>query len=230
VRGGPRRPGRLIWTQAGYDGNGEGVLVRSLTHRRAAWLVALPVATASWLNAHCLAYVLVPPAGGEHMHHHVEGGHTYFWSTPVLIAALVTILAAGLVLCVGAGLRGGAAGLAPPALLFALLPPLGFVVQEHVAELLRAGSLPTDLIAEPTFLTGLALQLPFAVAALLLCRCLYALGYGLGRFLARRLAVTIQVPALAPSVHRRPTSVTLIPPSVLALGHGSRAPPAPARP
>jgi hypothetical protein len=215
---------------SGVHETGEAVLVRSLTQGRAAWLVALPVATASWLNAHCLAFVLVPPAGGEHMHHHVEGGHTFFWSAPGLIAALVTILAAGLVLCVGEGLRGGTGGLAPPALLFALLPPLGFIVQEHVEELVRAGSLPTELIAEPTFLTGLALQLPFAVASLLLCRCLYALGYGLGRFLARRLAVTARVPALVPSVHRRPTSVTLIPPSVLALGHGSRAPPAPARP
>lgn len=206
----------------------EGVPVRSLRQRRAVWLVALPVATASWLNAHCLAFVLVPPAGGEHMHHHAEGGHTYFGSTPVLIAALVTVLAAGLVLCVGEGLRGGTARPGPPVLLFALLAPLGFVVQEHVEELVRSGSISGDLITEPTFLTGLALQLPFAVAALLLVHGLYALGHGLGRFLASRLAVSTRVHGVAPSVHRRPAPVTLIPPSVLALGHGSRAPPAPA--
>jgi hypothetical protein len=201
-----------------------------MRQRRAAWLVALPVATASWLNAHCLAFVLVPPAGGEHMHHHADAGHTYFASKPVLIAALITVLAAGLVLCVGEGFRGGTGRLGPPALLFALLPPLGFVVQEHVEELVRSGSLSGDLITDPTFVTGLALQLPFAVAALLLCRGLYALGYGLGRFLARRLAVATRVQSQAPSVHRRPVSVTLIPPSVLASGHGSRAPPAPACP
>lgn len=204
--------------------------VRSLRQRRAAWLVALPVATASWLNAHCLAFLLMPPEGGEHMHHHADGGHTYFGSTPVLIAALVTVLAAGVVLCVGEGLRGGTARPGPPVVVFALLPPLGFVVQEHVEELVRSGSITGDLVMEPTFLTGLALQLPFAVAALLLCRGLYALGYGVGRFLASRLAVATRVHNLAPLVHRRPTSVTLIPPSVLALGHGSRAPPAPARP
>lgn len=164
------------------------------------------------------------------MHHHADGGHTYFGSTPVLIAALVTVLAAGVVLCVGEGLRGGTARPGPPVVLFALLPPLGFVVQEHVEELVRSGSITGDLVMEPTFLTGLALQLPFAVAALLLCRGLYALGYGVGRFLASRLAVATRVHNLAPLVHRRPTSVTLIPPSVLALGHGSRAPPAPARP
>lgn len=164
------------------------------------------------------------------MHRHAEGGHTYFGSTPVLIAALVTVLAAGLVLCVGEGLRGRTGGLAPPALLFALLPPLGFVVQEHVEELIRSGAVPADLITEPTFLTGLALQLPFALAALLVCRGLYALGYGLGRFLARRLAVATRVQSLAPPVHRRPASVALVPPSVLALGHGSRAPPLTVRP
>jgi hypothetical protein len=181
------------------------------------------------VNAHCLAFVLVPPAGGEHMHHHAEGGHTYFGSTPVLIAALVTVLAAGLVLCVAEGVRG-TARLSPPAVLFALLPPLGFVVQEHLEDLIRSGSLSSALITEPTFLAGFALQLPFAVAALLLCRCLYTLGYGLGRLLARRVAVPTRVHGLAPPVHRRPARVTLIPPSVLALGHGSRAPPAPACP
>jgi hypothetical protein len=188
------------------------------------------VATASWLNAHCLAFVLMPPTGGDHMHHHAEGGHAYFGSMPVLVAALVTVLAAGLVLCVGEGLRGRTRGLGPPALLFALLPPLGFVVQEHVEELVRSGSLSSHLITEPTFLTGLALQLPFAVVALLLCRGLYGLGYGVGRFLARRLAVATCVHGLALQVRRRPACVTLTPPSVLALGHGSRAPPVTARP
>ena len=164
------------------------------------------------------------------MHHHAETGHTYIASTPVLIAALVTVLAAGLALCVGEGIRGRIGGFGAPALLFGLLPPLGFIVQEHVEELVRSGSLSGGLITEPTFLAGLALQLPFAVAALLLCRALYALGYGLGRFLAGRLAVATRIRTLAPSVQRRPASATLIPPSVLALGHGSRAPPVPGCP
>jgi hypothetical protein len=197
-----------------------------MRHTRASWLVALPVATASWLNAHCLAYVLAPPAASAHMHHHAEGGHTYLGSTPVLIAALVTVLAVGLVLCAGEGLRGRTGGLGPPALLFALLPPLGFVSQELIADLVRSGSLSAGLFTEPTFVAGFALQLPFAVAALLLCRGLYALGYGLGCFLAARLAVTTRAAGPAPATHRRPVSVALIAPSVLAQGHGSRAPPA----
>jgi hypothetical protein len=201
-----------------------------MRQRRAAWLVALPVATASWLNAHCLAYVLVPPAASEHMHHHAEGGHAYIGSAPVLIAALLTVLAAGLVLCAGEGLRGRTGGPGPPVLPFALLPPLGFVAHSHIEDLLRSGSFSAGLIAEPTFLAGFALQLPFAVAALLLCRGLYAIGYGLGRLLAAPLAVATRTSDHAPATHRRPVSVSLIPPSVLAQGHGSRAPPAPACP
>ena len=197
-----------------------------MRQRRVAWLVALPVATASWLNAHCLAYVLVPPAASEHMHHHAEGGHAYIGSAPVLIAALATVLAVGLVLCAGEGLRGRTGGLGPPALLFALLPPLGFVSQELIEDLVRSGSLSAGLFTEPTFLAGFALQLPFAVAALLLCRGLYALGYGLGRLLAARLAVTTRAAGPRPATHRRPVSVALIAPSVLSQGHGSRAPPA----
>jgi hypothetical protein len=97
-----------------------------------------------------------------------------------------------------------------------------------VENLVRSGSLASEVITEPTFLAGLALQLPFAVVALLLCRGLYALGYGLGRFLANRLAVPTRVRGSAPRMQRRPPFVTLIAPPVLALGHGSRAPPAPA--
>jgi hypothetical protein len=200
-----------------------------LRQRKAAWLIALPVATASWLTAHCLAYVLVPQDGAEHTHHHGEAGHAYFGSMPVLIAAGVTLLAAGLVLCVAEGLRGRPRASRPRAGLFALLPPLGFVVQEHVEHLIAAGSLPHDLATEPTFLVGLALQLPFALGALLATHALYSLGYGLGRLLACRLQV--RRPA-----SRSPLSVLrlhapfLVVASVLAAGHGPRAPPAGACP
>ncbi len=193
-------------------------------------MVALPVAAASWLTAHCLAYVLVPPAHGGAMHDHMEESHNWFASMPVLVAAGVTLLAAGLVLCVGEGLRGAPARTQAPAPLFALLPPIGFAVQEHLEELLASGSAPYAVVLEPTFLTGLALQLPFAIGALLLAGALYALGHRFGRLLARA------IPA-ARAVLRRPlpvvgltdfTRVTVS--SVLAPAHGPRAPPSSACP
>ena len=194
---------------------------------KATWLVALPVATASWLAAHCLAYVLVPPGHEQAMHHHMEHGHAYFGAIapPVLLAAGLTVLAAGLALSVDDGLRGHPLRLRPPALVFALLPHVGFVVQEHLEQLIATGSLPLDLAAEPTFMAGLGLQLPFALGALLLSRAVYSIGYGLGRLLAAALPAARPVGRFgAQRVHWVPLArVPAL--AVLAPGRGPRAPP-----
>jgi hypothetical protein len=189
-----------------------------MVRRRVAWAIALPLAVGSWLGAHCLAYVLVSPGAEHHTGLHAEHGHAYLvWG--------FTLVLAGLVLCVGEGLRGRRPS-RPPVRLFAVLPPIGFTVQEHLEQLVGSGAVRYDLVLEPTFLVGLALQLPFSLAALLLTRALYALGFGLGRVLARRLALR-QPPRCAPPSRLHPPAATmLVTPSVLATGHGPRAPPA----
>jgi hypothetical protein len=116
--------------------------------------------------------------------------------------------------------------LRPPIPLFAVLPPIGFTVQEYVERLIGSGAVPYDLVVEPTFLVGLALQLPFSLAALLLTRALYALGFGVGRVLARRLALSRPLRFAPPSLLHLPAAAMLVTPSVLATGHGPRAPPA----
>jgi hypothetical protein len=197
-----------------------------LRQRTAVWLIALPIAIASWLSAHCLAYWLVSPGAEHRMGMHAEQGHAWLGYTPALALWALTVVLAGLVLCVGDGLRGHRSA-RPPVRLFALLPPAGFAVQESVERLIASGSIPHDLVLEPTFLVGLALQLPFALAALLLTRALYALCFGLGRALAGSTpAVGRPARHGPPSLPLRPASPTLGSPSVLALGHGQRAPPA----
>jgi hypothetical protein len=196
-----------------------------MTRRTAAWVISLPLAVASWLGAHCLAYWLVSPGAEQHMGMHAEHGHAWLGYTPALAVWGLALVVAGLVLCVGEGVRGRRAS-RPPVRLFALLPPAGFVVQEHAERLIASGSIPHDLVVEPTFLLGLALQLPFALAALLLTRALYALGFGLGRVLTGEVILGQWLRLRPPTLLRRPVSVTLVGPSVLALGHGQRAPPA----
>jgi hypothetical protein len=197
-----------------------------MIRRMAAWIIALPLAVASWLGAHCLAYWLVSPGGAEaHMGLHAEHGHAWLGYTPSLAIWALTLVVAGVVLCVGEGLRGRRPS-DLPVRLFALLPAAGFVVQEHLERLIATGSIPADLVVEPTFLVGLALQLPFALAALLLTRALYAIGFGLGRTIAGRLALGRPLRYGPPSLLHLPECPTLISPSVLALGHGQRAPPA----
>jgi hypothetical protein len=192
---------------------------------RAAWLIPLPLVVASWLGAHSLAYWLVSPGGAGHMALHAVSGHGYLGYAPALAVWGLAFVLAGLVLCVGDGFRGRRPS-PPPLRVFMLLPPIGFAVQEHLERLIGTGGIPHDLVLEPTFLVGLALQLPFAVAALLVAHALTALGFGIGRALARLLTFPWQVPAMPPSPLRRPASVALVTPSVLALGHGPRAPPA----
>jgi hypothetical protein len=154
---------------------------------------------------------------------HAERGHSYLGYAPAIgVWGLALVL--GLVLWVGEGLRGRRPS-APPLRLFALLPPVGFAVQEHLERLIGTGGIPHDLVLEPTFLVGLALQLPFAVVALLLAHALHALGFGLGRVLARELIIRQPIRCAPRALLRLPAAATLVALPVLAPGHGPRAPP-----
>ena len=195
---------------------------------RAAWLIPLPLVVASWLGAHSLAYWLVSPGGTGHMALHTVSGHGYLGYAPALSVWGLALVLAGLLLCVGDGLRDRRPS-PPPVRVFMLLPPIGFAVQEHLERLIGTGGIPHDLVLEPTFLVGLALQLPFALTALLVAHALTALGFGIGRALARLLSFRRKLPRLPPLPLRRPASVALVSPSVLALGQGPRAPPASCR-
>jgi hypothetical protein len=195
-----------------------------MTGLRAAWVISLPLVVASWLGAHCVAYGLFLPRAEQHMGLHAEHGHAWLGYGPALALWGLAFVVAGLALCVGEGLRARPRA-DPPLRLFVILPPVAFTLQEHLERLIGSGSIPYDLVGEPTFLAGLALQLPFAVVALLLTRALYALGTGVGQALAGRFAFARPLRLGPPSRLRRPVSATLITPSVLALGHGQRAPP-----
>jgi len=82
------------------------------------------------------------------------------------------------------------------------------------------------MAVEPTFMAGLALQLPIAMGALLLSRAIYTIGYRLGRLLAAALPAARPVGRSgAKRAHRVPLArVPVL--AVLAPGRGPRAPPA----
>jgi hypothetical protein len=196
-----------------------------MMRRRAAWLISLPLAIASWLGAHCFAYWLVAPGAEGHMGLHAEAGHAYLGYTPAILLWGLALLLAGLVLCVWQGMRGGRPS-APPLRLFALLPPVGFAAQEHLERLIGTGRIPLDVVTEPTFLVGLALQLPFALAALLIAYALRELGFGFGRAAAGLFALRGPISVTPARLLGSRPSATLVVRPVLAPGHGPRAPPA----
>jgi hypothetical protein len=190
--------------------------------RGLVWMLSLPLAVAGWLGAHSVAYVLVVPDPDHRAELLSDAGHGYLGAAPLLLACAITLVLAGLALAILDGLRGGSRARVPvwPV---ALLPPLGFAVQEHLERLIELNAFPFEAVLEPTFIVGMALQLPFALAAVTLARAVLALGYLIGR----AFAVRRSRPPAHPTDQRLPAWLGPKPVRPLAAGHCERAPPAP---
>ena len=167
------------------------------------WLVVSPVVAAGVLVAHSLAYRLTGTP--------TDAFHAYLGHAPQVLL-LLTI----------AGILVGALGAprqAPPAHVFPVVALGTFVVQEHVERLVHGGGVPL-LLASPSFLAGLALQIPVALVAWALARWLLR---AVGEECApARFRSRVEFPLIDVSEHH-----------VAALGppnRSSRAPPAPLLP
>jgi hypothetical protein len=191
-------------------------------HRRGfAWLLALPLITAGSLVVHTLAYRIVEPSADLRGELLAATGHGYFAAAPFVVGISLAFLLVG----VGAaGWRAwrGKAATRPLAWPIALLPLVAFAFQEHLERFAATGSFPLDAATEPTFLVGLALQLPFALLALLAARWLARAAEAVGAALRRQpppcraaapplfpiaaLAAPIPAPALRRSVRGPPRS------------------------
>jgi hypothetical protein len=153
--------------------------------RRLTWLVALPAMLAGTQLAHGLAYRLVFPEASLRVHVLAASGHGYLAWLPLVLGLAAALGAVGLAAAVVDAARGRSVGSLPP-FAFAALPPLAFVLQEVLELSLHAGTLGWHAVAEPTFLPGLALQLPFALLAYLAARLLLKAAVRLGRLFAPR--------------------------------------------
>jgi hypothetical protein len=183
---------------------------------RAAWLTSLGLLGAGWVTAHVLSYILLVPAP-ERAEMLAQTGHGYFRPAHfVLLCVTITLAGLALVVSVGPGRR------APSPLLLALLPPVGFVAQEHLERILTTGAFPAHLVTEPRFLVGLVLQVPFALCALLFATALMRAANRLARVVRAAAAPrslvgwegTILFPCL--ELPRR---------AALAAGYSERGPP-----
>ena len=189
-------------------------------------LLTLAFAGAGWLAAHSAAYILVVPHAHERGELLAGTGHGYLAYAPLFAACGPVLIVAGLLACIGEGLCARSAS-RPPAFLIVLSPPLAFVLLEHVERLVAYGRVPYGAALEETFLIGVGLQLPFAVAAFSLLRSLQRLGHALGRALRWSLGHSrrLHLGTLVSGVVRVGLGPDLPCSSVLALGHGQRAPP-----
>jgi hypothetical protein len=163
--------------------------------RGAPWLVSVPFMAMGCLAAHALAYHLVSNS---------KERHGYLAFAPLFLGIL------GALAVVGAVRRRRTHS----PVFFALLPPLAFTVQEHAERL--------QLVAtEPAFLVGLALQLPFALAALVAARAFLSLADLVADVFATRPPVRRAPAPPAPAVRLAAPRARLV-----SGPRSSRAPPA----
>lgn len=192
-------------------------MMAPMARPRAAWLTSLGFLGVGWVTAHVLSYVLFVPHAerGEML---ARTGHGYFRPTDLIVLCVLVASVGAVALFLGSS---GHCATSP--YLLGLIPPIGFVIQEHVERMVSGGgAIPTYLVTEPRFLVGLLLQLPFALAALLFARALvrfaHALRHGHGGMRRPKLAAVENF--WAPTLEQRPAL-----PYALAFGRSERAPP-----
>jgi hypothetical protein len=191
--------------------------------RALPWLLAVPMLVAGSLAAHALAYRLAHPGAHAAESALAAAGHGYLAQAPFLLGGLTAFLLAGLVLAGRIGARREGCP-ALPAWPLALLPLVAFAVQEHVERAFADGALPLDAVTEPTFLLGLALQVPFGLVSLALGRWLGRTAAAAGAALVRGVARAR--PAAPPALLPAPISARLVRRGPLVAGFALRAPPA----
>jgi hypothetical protein len=193
--------------------------------RHLAWPIALPLAVLGALAGHAAGYRVAVPDAHERAHLLEQTGHGYFAYIPIVVGVGLALAVLGFAAMVIAAVRHGHRrwrGARTPAWLVALLPPLGFVLQEHVERYTRHGEFEWATALEPAFLVGLAMQLPFALLVALVA---YALGR-LAECVAGLIAAAapprlrVAVPSLA-----LPARIDLPLAPILARGYSGRAPP-----
>ena len=192
--------------------------------QRLTWLSTAPLMLAGLLAAHALGYRLAisdPHARADALAH---SGHGYFSYVPFALSVCVGVLLAGLALQALSAFRGEPRRPATSPLIV-LLSPVAFVAQEIVERLAHTGEVSLMIAFQPAFLIGLALQLPFALGALLLAWALDSAARVVGQALASAPRPTFHVFVPAP------VRVSAIPrPAGLSRGYGERAPPLLRRP
>ena len=171
------------------------------------------------LAGHTLGYRLAIPDAHARAEVLAHTGHGYLAYAPLALTVCLALLVAALVIRAVAAFKGEPTRpAASPAIV--LLSPLAFVTQELAERLLYSGQVSWTAVVEPVFLAGLALQLPFALAALLVAWALDSVALAVGKALAAAAPLTrsrfVPRPALVRAVPR---------PAGLARGYGERAPP-----
>jgi hypothetical protein len=152
--------------------------------RSLAWLVAVPLMLAGSQVAHVFAYRIVYPEASIRLQALLETGHGYMSALPLVLGVAGAIVALSLAASAADAARGRGVRSLPP-WAFALLPLVGFAIQEYLERWLSWGFFPSTAALQPTFLIGCALELPFGVLAYVAARLLLRTAERVGQRFAR---------------------------------------------
>jgi hypothetical protein len=194
-----------------------------------AWVFSFALAGLGGLVAHALTYRVVDAdaghAGPLHANHHQHDAGTGALAGGSHLTTCVALCGSILVVALLAAAvhrAGGGPSVRLPVWVFALVPPIGFALQEHLEWAIGRGSVPYAAALGVSLAVGLLLQVPFALAAYVAARILLALADALVEGLRASPRVRLVPPAPALQGHRPPSRPRV---SALALGYGQRGPP-----
>lgn len=196
-------------------------MTASRSRRAATWLLSIPLMLGGSQVAHAFAYRLVYPNATVRLHELIETGHGYMGYAPLVAGIAGALEMVAFAWIVGQAVRGSRQARVP-AWVFALLPPLAFVIQEVLERWLAGGSFPWWAFLQPTFFAGLLLQLPFALLAYLVAHWLTRVARTVAPVLRGNLSQARV--AVLRAVVRRPHLELPLAPAFLA-GHPVRGPP-----
>jgi hypothetical protein len=174
--------------------------------RVTAWLLSFPLMVVGSQVAHVFAYRWVYPNARIRLSELLATGHSYMGSPSYAPMLLGFVFAAELVAagCVLIGALRRSRQRTVPAWAFALLPMLGFTLQEFIERWLSGSPFPWWMVLQPTYRVGLLLQLPFALVAYLVARLLLRAADRVGRILrgavARPALISVSLRWVAPQV------------------------------
>lgn len=196
------------------------LVVRRLT----AWTVVVPMMLAGVIAAHSLAYSLVYPEAEVRWQVLALTGHGYLGYTPVALGIIGAVVLIGLLSAVADSARGRRPR-PVPAWGFALLPLIGFTVQEFTERWLAGSTFPWWMVLQPTFRVGLLLQLPFGLLAYLAARLLLRTAQAIGAVMRPPLTVSFVRAAAQGLLSSLSISVPRL--GIQCCGWGLRGPPLP---
>lgn len=188
--------------------------------RRRIWLLTAPILVAGLFVGHQVGYRLAITDPHQRQEALERAGHGYFAYAPYLGALFLACAMVAIGLRIRAAYPGRAGHLLPWP--FALLPPLGFVLLETLERLGSHHGVSLATLVAPEFVLGLALQLPFALLALLVATLLGKLADVVGKAFRHSWS-----PPLLRPLSLRLSPAAAVPPRlpVAALAYGVRGPP-----